>query len=132
MPAGTLIIPSFYKSLHDPEVYPEPNVFKSERWLNETSLANSNPKHYLAFWAGAHRCIGEQLTNLNMALVLCKYRSLHYGLGAHLDAGWLQNQASETGSLGCSFADFVSRINLILFPKHGCIVKIMPRNDVLE
>jgi C-22 sterol desaturase len=70
VPPGSLVIPSFYNSLHDPEVYEDPDRFYPERWLDEASKPNQNPKNYLCFGAGPHRCIGEQYANSNTALVL--------------------------------------------------------------
>ena len=65
-----MVIPSFYNSLHDPEVYPEPDNFYPERWLEKDGLANSNPKNYLVFGAGPHKCIGLEYAQMNIAVVL--------------------------------------------------------------
>lgn len=70
VPAGTMVIPSFFNSLHDPAVYPEPEAFRPERWLDPDSLANANPKNYLVFGSGPHRCIGIEYATMNMALVI--------------------------------------------------------------
>jgi C-22 sterol desaturase len=70
VPAGSMVIPSVYPCLHDPEVFPDPDRFYPERWLDEKSLANTNPKNYLVFGAGPHRCIGEQYAASNTALAL--------------------------------------------------------------
>jgi sterol 22-desaturase len=70
VPAGSMVIPSFYNSLHDETVFPEPDKFLPERWMDENGSANSNPKNYLVFGAGPHRCIGEQYAASNTALVL--------------------------------------------------------------
>ena len=69
-PAGSIVIPSFYNSLHDPEIYPEPDEFLPERWLDPEGLANANPKNYLVFGSGVHRCIGYDYVYMNMALVI--------------------------------------------------------------
>ncbi len=65
-----MVIPSFYNSLHDPEVYPNPDDFVPERWLDSQGKANSNPKNYLVYGSGPHRCIGLEYANVNIALVL--------------------------------------------------------------
>lgn len=65
-----MIIPSFFNSLHDPEVYPDPEAFVPERWLDPQGLANQNPKNYLVFGSGPHRCIGLEYAQTNIALVL--------------------------------------------------------------
>ena len=70
VPAGSMVIASFYNSLHDPAVFPDPDAFTPERWLDPDSLANQNPKNYLVFGSGPHRCIGLEYTLMNIALVL--------------------------------------------------------------
>jgi C-22 sterol desaturase len=70
VPANSMLIPSFYNSLHDPVVYPEPDTFRPERWLDPESSANQNPKNYLVWGAGPHRCIGLEYATMNIMLVL--------------------------------------------------------------
>lgn len=70
VPAGSMVIPSIYPSLHDESVYPDPDQFKPERWLDQNGTANANPKNYLVFGAGPHRCIGESYAASNTAIVL--------------------------------------------------------------
>jgi C-22 sterol desaturase len=65
-----MVIPSFFNSLHDPEVYPQPEEFLPERWLDAEGSANTNPKNYLVFGSGPHRCIGLEYASMNIALVL--------------------------------------------------------------
>lgn len=67
VPANAMIIPSIYPSLHDPEVYPEPGKLIPERWLDPESPANKNPKNYLIFGSGPHKCIGQEYAMLHMA-----------------------------------------------------------------
>lgn len=65
-----MVIPSVYPSLHDPEVFPEPERLDPERWLDENSSANQNPKNYLVFGSGPHKCIGVEYAIMNIALAL--------------------------------------------------------------
>lgn len=65
-----MVIPSLYPSLHDPNVYEDPHLLLPERWLDPESKANQNPKNYLVFGAGPHRCIGVEYTTMNMACVM--------------------------------------------------------------
>ena len=70
VPSGSMVIPSFYNSLHDPEVYPEPDKLLPERWLDPQNSANQNPKNYLVFGSGPHKCIGIEYAVMNIAIVL--------------------------------------------------------------
>lgn len=109
VPSGAMVIPSLYSSLHDPEVYPEPDVLKPERWLDPESIANKTPKNYLVFGAGPHKCIGIEYAVSNIALVLA-------------DAAVLLNWEHEV----TPESDKV-QIIATLFPKDGCRLKITPR-----
>lgn len=61
VPTGTMLIPSFWNSLHDEETFPDADSFIPERWLpggaNEDLSASASK--WLVFGAGAHKCIGE-------------------------------------------------------------------------
>jgi C-22 sterol desaturase len=70
VPAGSMVIPSFYNSLHDADVYPEPDELRPERWLDPESSANRNPRNYLVFGSGPHKCIGLEYASMNMELCL--------------------------------------------------------------
>jgi C-22 sterol desaturase len=70
VPAGSMVIPSFYNSLHDPEIYPEPEKFNPERWLDSKGSAKSNAQNYLVFGSGPHKCIGLEYAQMSIALML--------------------------------------------------------------
>jgi C-22 sterol desaturase len=65
-----MVIPSLYPSLHDPAVYPAPERLNPDRWLDPESSANKNPKNYMVWGAGIHRCIGVEYATMNIALTL--------------------------------------------------------------
>ncbi|KAG6837897.1 hypothetical protein H0H93_013050 [Arthromyces matolae] len=111
VPANSMVIPSFYNSLHDPSVYPEPDELRPERWLDEAGSANQNPKNYIVFGSGAHRCIGLEYAQMNIVLVLAV-------------ACVSMNMEHEITPLS-------SEIEIIatLFPKDGCRLKLSPRHN---
>ena len=45
--------------LHDPELYPDPEAFKPERFLNEDGTFRDDPVLSLAFGAGRRVCPGR-------------------------------------------------------------------------
>lgn len=47
VPKGSIVIPSFWNSLHDKDVYQDPDTFLPERWLPGGVSENSNPANYL-------------------------------------------------------------------------------------
>lgn len=65
-----MVIPSFYNSLHDPSVFPEHDKLIPDRWLDPNSSANTNPRNYLVFGSGPHKCVGIEYATMNIGLVL--------------------------------------------------------------
>jgi C-22 sterol desaturase len=70
VPKGSMIIPSCYPALHDPDVYPNPDVFDPERWMSGD--AESKTKNWLVFGAGPHDCLARRYVPLSMAGMIGK------------------------------------------------------------
>ncbi|KAE9409330.1 cytochrome P450 sterol C22-desaturase [Gymnopus androsaceus JB14] len=94
VPANSMVIPSFYNSLHDP------------------NSANMNPKNYLVWGSGPHRCIGLEYAMMNMALVLAT---------AAVMFDWEHEITPKVMRL--------SAIIATLFPRDGCRLKLTPRTN---
>lgn len=63
---GTIVNVSIYLAHQREEVYPQPKLFKPERFLER----QFSPFEYLPFGGGSHRCIGAALAQLEIKLVL--------------------------------------------------------------
>uniref|UniRef100_T1J9R2 Cytochrome P450 n=1 Tax=Strigamia maritima TaxID=126957 RepID=T1J9R2_STRMM len=63
-----IIIPA-YAMHHNPEFYPNPNIFDPERFSPEMK-ANRNPFTYLPFGAGPRNCIAKRFALLEAKLVI--------------------------------------------------------------
>ncbi|GAB1203081.1 hypothetical protein APSETT445_001707 [Aspergillus pseudonomiae] len=70
VPKGSMIIPSCYPALHDPEAYPNPDVFDPDRWI--TGDAESKTKNWLVFGAGPHDCLARKYVPLSLAGMIGK------------------------------------------------------------
>lgn len=70
VPKGAMVIPSCWPALHDPSVYPDPEVFDPERW--STGDAASKTKNWLVFGAGPHDCLAKRYVPLVMAAMVGK------------------------------------------------------------
>jgi cytochrome P450 len=66
LPAGTKVAPSIQLVHRRPDLYPEPNAFRPERWLG----VRPNPYHYLPFGGGVRRCLGASFAETEMRAVL--------------------------------------------------------------
>ncbi|KAK9449133.1 cytochrome P450 [Limtongia smithiae] len=72
VPKGSMVIPTLYPALHDPDVYPEPETFKPERWADSDSLANKATKNWLVFGTGPHVCLGQTYAVMNFISMIGK------------------------------------------------------------
>ncbi|KAI9563277.1 hypothetical protein GHT06_010735 [Daphnia sinensis] len=56
IPAGVTVIPFFYYIHHDPDLYPDPEAFKPERFFPENSI-DRHPYAFIPFGAGPRHCL---------------------------------------------------------------------------
>lgn len=67
---GTIIWISFYGLQHDPKYFPEPEIFKPERFLNENRGSECNLNAYYPFGLGPRMCIGNRFALLGTKVML--------------------------------------------------------------
>lgn len=63
---GTIVLPSIYLTHHREDLYPQPQEFQPQRFLER----QFSPYEFLPFGGGVRRCIGEALAMFQMKLVL--------------------------------------------------------------
>jgi len=66
LPAGISVAPSIYLAHRDPEVYPDPEAFKPERFLDNPPGTYT----WIPFGGGVRRCLGASFAQFEMAVVL--------------------------------------------------------------
>lgn len=71
VPKGSMIIPTVYPSLHDPDVYERPDEFVPERWLPDGD-GTKNVKNWLVFGTGPHYCLGQKYAVMNFTNMIGK------------------------------------------------------------
>jgi cytochrome P450 len=59
----------FRAILHDPEMYPEPEEFKPERFLNKDGTVRDDPALSLAFGVGKRICPGRHFVDTEIFIV---------------------------------------------------------------
>ncbi|OGE52055.1 hypothetical protein PENARI_c011G05232 [Penicillium arizonense] len=100
VPKGSMIIPSCYPALHDPNVYPNPDTFDPERWISGD--AESKTKNWLVFGAGPHDCLARKYVPLSMAGMIGK---------AALELDWEHHATDRSEEI---------RVFATLFPMDEC------------
>lgn len=63
---GTTVAPCIYLAHRNPDVYPEPEAFRPERFIG----VQPDPASWLPFGGGIRRCIGAQFALYEMKIVL--------------------------------------------------------------
>ncbi|BGP45698.1 RNA polymerase C-22 sterol desaturase [Rhodotorula kratochvilovae] len=112
VPKGTMLIPSFWNSLHDPAVYPDPEDFIPERFMpGGANHGGNDSKNWLVFGAGAHKCIGQNYVYMHMSAVI--------GSAAML-LNWEHERTPESDEI---------QIIATLFPKDQCRLKFTKREQ---
>ena len=69
VPAGTHVVVSQYVTHRDPELFPDPEAFRPERWV--PGFERSLPRGaYVPFGGGTRRCLGDQFALLEGRIIL--------------------------------------------------------------
>lgn len=73
VPKGTTVSTLTYATARDPQIFPNPEAFVPERWLDaNTDMRNmSRPFHY-----GPANCIGKHLAEITLTLTLARLYQL--------------------------------------------------------
>ena len=66
LPAGVSVAPSIYLMHRNPEIYPSPQAFEPERFLDNPPGTYT----WIPFGGGVRRCLGAAFAQLEMAVVL--------------------------------------------------------------
>jgi sterol 22-desaturase len=68
VPKGSMVVPTTYPALHDPEAYPNPESFEPDRWI--TGDAEKQVKNWLVFGTGPHYCLGQTYAVYNLMSII--------------------------------------------------------------
>jgi cytochrome P450 len=66
IPAGAMVSPSIYLTHRRPDLYPDPEVFRPERFLGK----KTDPYTYFPFGGGPRRCVGAAFALQEMKVVV--------------------------------------------------------------
>jgi C-22 sterol desaturase len=105
-----MVVPSCYPALHDPEVYPQPDVFDPERWISGD--AGEKSKNSLVFGTGPYNCLAQQYVQLTLAAMIGK---------AALEVDWVHHATKRSEEI----KGFATLFPMVSFP---AIISIGYRN----
>ncbi|CAG2253475.1 Cytochrome P450 10 [Mytilus edulis] len=72
LPAGTHVQANLYGMFHDPALYPDPESFKPERWLQGEMDRTLKSLSNLVWGHGARMCIGRRFAEQEIHIMLTK------------------------------------------------------------
>ncbi|KAH9042916.1 cytochrome P450 [Lactarius deliciosus] len=76
IPKGSMMIVNSWGILHNPELYPDPETFNPERFLNEDGTFQDDPMITLAFGGGKRICPGRHLVDATLFMVAASVLSV--------------------------------------------------------
>ncbi|KAH9013292.1 cytochrome P450 [Lactarius deliciosus] len=76
IPKGAVVIANGWAVLHDPELYPDPEAFNPDRFLNEDGTFRDDPMISLAFGAGRRICPARHLVDVILFVVTASVLSV--------------------------------------------------------
>ncbi|KAH8994583.1 cytochrome P450 [Lactarius akahatsu] len=76
IPKGSMMIINSWGILHNPELYPDPETFNPERFLNEDGTFRDDPTISLAFGAGKRICPGRHLVDMSLFMIAASVLSV--------------------------------------------------------
>jgi len=106
-PKGSMVIPTTYPALHDPEAYPNPDSFEPDRWI--TGDAEKQVKNWLVFGTGPHYCLGQTYAQLNLQAMIGK---------ASMMLDWKHDITPLSEEI---------KVFATIFPKDDCLLSFTPR-----
>ena len=70
IPAGTPVSMSVYHMHNNPDIFPDPHLFKPERWLPIETEGRRLQKYLVAFGRGSRACLGTNLAYAELYMTL--------------------------------------------------------------
>jgi cytochrome P450 len=108
LPAGVTIAPCIYLVHRRPELWPAPETFKPERFLE----ARPSPYTFFPFGGGARRCLGAAFATYQMKIVIAEILS-------RVELKKVEGYTARTTRRGIAFA-----------PSEGMPVLVLARNTL--
>ena len=122
-PAGSMVIPTVWPALHDPEAYPNPDSWEPERCISGN--AESQNKNWLVFGTGPHYCLGQTFAQMNLMAMVGK-------ASMHMDWSHKITEQSEDIKVFATIFPQVSRRSSLAIPgtnvsQDDCILSFSKR-----
>jgi len=61
-----------YTTHRDPNVFPDPETFKPQRWLEVKGITNEMKELFIPFSKGSRACVGKNLAMMELKLITAR------------------------------------------------------------
>jgi len=102
IPKGAVVIPNTWAILHDPATYPEPDLFKPERFLNADGSLRDDPTLISVFGFGKRICPGRHFVDASLFIFIASLLSI-FNMESGRDGGDKLSDYTYTGGAIISF-----------------------------
>jgi len=109
IPKGAAVIGNTWAILHDPASYPEPDMFKPERFLNPDGSLRDDPNLLSVFGFGKRICPGRHVADAGLFMSVVSFVSVFNIKSGRDDGGTISDYSYTGGSISypnpfpCSF-----------------------------
>ncbi|KAF8258555.1 cytochrome P450 [Lactarius quietus] len=98
LPKGAMVYGNTWAIFHDPSIYPEPDVFKPERFLNSDGSLRDDPLLLSAFGYGKRICPGRHFVDATLFIYVASLLSV-FSIEEVQDGQEKRSRYKYTGSL---------------------------------
>ncbi|KAH9042935.1 cytochrome P450 [Lactarius deliciosus] len=123
IPKGAVVMANTWAVLHDPELYPDPEAFNPDRFLNEDGTSRDDPMISLAFGVGRRICPARHIVDVTLFIVTASVLSVFNVTKA-------KDKIGDDIPVAPPPLDSVLADGVIWVPEFEC--SIMPRDKVAE
>ncbi|KAI9433752.1 cytochrome P450 [Lactarius indigo] len=123
IPKGAVIIANAWAILHDPDLYPDPEAFNPDRFLDEDGMFRDDPMISLAFGAGRRICPGRHFVNATLFVVTALVLSV-------FDITKAKDKNGNVIPVTVPAPESIESAGVVYPPKFEC--SIIPRDKLAE
>ncbi|KAI0061748.1 cytochrome P450 [Artomyces pyxidatus] len=122
IPKGSIVVANAWAILHDPELYPDPEVFRPERFLTSDGQPKDDPMLSMAFGFGGRICPGRHIVDAMLFIVVASVLSA-FNVGVPKDAegkdipvadNYVGNALSKPAPFECSIVPRNSKVEELI------------------
>ncbi|KAG1757058.1 cytochrome P450 [Suillus lakei] len=121
IPAGTTLFGNHWSISRDPDVYPEPDAFKPQRWIDDQGLLRDDLK-FPSFGFGRRVCPGQHVANrsvfINSLLILWAFQLTLDPAKPLIDTGFMNGATSDVPPCAIEFETRIPESELRRMMQH--------------